>query len=179
MFNKLFTALLAVLLVFGVAQISYADTYAFGGIGGNVQLLRDVENVTYDLRTDFGFSGGLATTLSDRWMVLTIYDYTVNTVKDGGVIFVNELLASTGYRLNASGRVGLWLLGGFEVTDGNVEDYGTFISVATGALVTYSISNTFTAFGGSHISVSDGYADAKLRLGVSLKLNGLFGSETP
>jgi len=174
---KYFLTIMVALMVFVMAAPTQAETWAFGGIGMNAQMLRDVENTTFDLKTDAGFSGGLATTLSDKVILLTVYDYTVNEVEGGGVIFVNEVMSTAGYKFASTGNFNFWLLGGFEVTDGNIDDYGTFLSGVTGGLATYSFNETFSVFGGANVSISDAYADAKLRVGLAIGLDSIFKKE--
>jgi len=166
-------------VLFIVANANAAG-FVFSGVGGNFQMNQNYGDL--DVDAGFAFTGGYGQSLGDKWVLLTIFDYSerkfnrtgdIQESDSSGVLFEKNTLGSVGLLLNnPTDRFKVYLLGGLEISDGNVPEYDSFISIADGLLATYEIiqdRNFYVWVAGTNY-IGGSYVRAKLRAGLSYGL---------
>lgn len=151
-------------------------------VGGGVDFTAFNAEGRYNIDKNWGFSGGFMKTLSEKVSTFTIYDYVVTKATNSSgiqeTLFKYEILASVSYLLNSTeSKFQVRILAGLEITDGNIPDYGTLLSYAHGAILSYSFGNKApNLWAAGTMSVTNGYYDGKLRLGLVYPIPDFLGA---
>ena len=171
---------LVIALVFSVAVGANAETYVFGGGGTDFKAFNSPDG--YKIDKNWGYSGGFVKTVSERVSAVTTYDYVVTKATDESTgevstLYESQVLVSASYLINnPTDKFQVRLLGGVEVTDGNIPDYGTFISMTNGVVLNYILSdNGMSIFGAGTFGFSKDYYQGKVRIGITYPVGNLLG----
>lgn len=156
-----------------------AETLVFAGGGTDIHAVHNPDN--YDIDANLGWSFGFTKSLSDKFAINTIYDYTVTDAVEDGTgdtykLYENNLFTSVSLLLNKpEDKFHINVLSGVEMTDGNIPDYGTFFSFANGVMLSYKTPFEANILAIGILNLSEDYSSGKVRVGVSYPINFIDG----
>lgn len=178
MFRNIITLVVTLVMAFAIAASAADSTKIniFMGPGDNLRLWKEAN--TFKYKNSWGVTFGASYQVADRWSAIMAYDYSERNLDSGSsvdpntgkTLFVKEGTLMTAYLLtDPASRFRASLLGGLQITDGNIPNFGTYLGFVNGGMLSYQPwkTNGLKIYGAGTFVLGEDYQLAKLRVGLA------------